>query len=273
MFGSILGSIAGAAVSGLLSNKGQKDAGAANAALQREFAQNGIRWKVEDAKAAGIHPLYAMGAPTVSASPSYMAGSVPDLSGVGQDIGRAIDAKRTGSERVTARLEALSVERAQLENDLLRSQIAKVNQPASPPPLPGGNDGFVIDGQGNSRVSTVPMERNASVPGLPALEAGSVNDLGFARTGSGGYAPVPSQDVKQRLEDTFLPETMWSFRNMLTPNFGFGSPPPDSALPKGFNVWNWSIARQQWEPGVRRSSWQDYSTVPDMIRAYRRGER
>lgn len=30
-------------------------------AIQREFAQQGIRWKVEDAKAAGLHPLYALG--------------------------------------------------------------------------------------------------------------------------------------------------------------------------------------------------------------------
>lgn len=35
-----------------------------NYAMQKEFAQNGISWKVADAKRAGIHPLAAIGAST-----------------------------------------------------------------------------------------------------------------------------------------------------------------------------------------------------------------
>lgn len=41
----------------------------------KEFAQKGIRWKVADAKAAGIHPLYAMGASTNMPSVSMQGGS------------------------------------------------------------------------------------------------------------------------------------------------------------------------------------------------------
>ena len=52
----------------------QKEMNAKNAALQREFAQSGIQWKVADAKKAGLHPLAALGAQTASASPSYQAG-------------------------------------------------------------------------------------------------------------------------------------------------------------------------------------------------------
>ena len=33
-----------------------KQTSAKNEAMQREFAQNSIRWKVNDAKAAGLHP-------------------------------------------------------------------------------------------------------------------------------------------------------------------------------------------------------------------------
>ena len=35
-------------------------------ANQREFAKHGIQWRVDDAKAAGIHPLAALGSPTRS---------------------------------------------------------------------------------------------------------------------------------------------------------------------------------------------------------------
>ena len=38
-----------------------------NEALQREFAQNGIRWRAADARAAGLHPLAALGSSGASA--------------------------------------------------------------------------------------------------------------------------------------------------------------------------------------------------------------
>lgn len=92
-----------------------------NANLQREFAQNGIRWRVEDAQRAGIHPLYALGAQTHQASPVHVG---TNFAAAGQDFSRAMEATRTGPERVNAQLQALTLERAGLENELLRSQIA-----------------------------------------------------------------------------------------------------------------------------------------------------
>lgn len=67
---------------------------------QREFAQHGIRWKVEDAKAAGIHPLYALGASTTSFAPMSVQDSLgPAISSAGQDISRAMRASATDEER------------------------------------------------------------------------------------------------------------------------------------------------------------------------------
>lgn len=45
----------------------------ANLAAQKEFAQHGIRWKVEDAKQAGLHPLFGAGLTGASFSPSFQA--------------------------------------------------------------------------------------------------------------------------------------------------------------------------------------------------------
>ena len=51
---------------GLIGRKSAKSTNRMNYMLQKEFAQKGIQWKVADAKAAGIHPLAALGAQTHS---------------------------------------------------------------------------------------------------------------------------------------------------------------------------------------------------------------
>lgn len=83
-----------------LSAKGSRDASedarahsewqqAMNERLQREFAQHGVRWRVEDAKAAGLHPLYALGANTPTFSPTVTAFQPENaLASMGQAVGR-----------------------------------------------------------------------------------------------------------------------------------------------------------------------------------------
>lgn len=60
---------------------------------QREFAQYGIRWKVADAQAAGVHPLFALGGNTASYSPN------PIVTETGQDLSRAAQAGSSAGER------------------------------------------------------------------------------------------------------------------------------------------------------------------------------
>lgn len=147
MFGDLL-SAGTKLIGGLLGKDSADDARAAqermaaqNIALQREFAQNGIRWKVEDAKAAGIHPLYAIGAQGASFSPVSVAGISDNsmgsaLASAGQDISRAINTTRTGKERdeaFTKTVNDLTLTKFGLENELLASQIAKLRQTMNPP--------------------------------------------------------------------------------------------------------------------------------------------
>nr|DAW32782.1 MAG TPA: minor capsid protein [Microviridae sp.] len=100
MLGSIISAGAGL-LGGMMSASASKSAARKQVELQREFAQNGIRWKVADAKAAGLHPLAALGAQTTS----YQPVSVGDtsmgsaLSEMGQNISRSIDATLTRQER------------------------------------------------------------------------------------------------------------------------------------------------------------------------------
>lgn len=211
--------------------------------LQTVFAQQGIRWKADDARAAGIHPLYAMGANTVSYAPSTVGLVTPQLSAArteastgmgtalaqsGQDISRAIHATRTESERfqaVQSTSQALSLENMGLQNELLRSQIAKINTTLNPP-MPSISDAYKLTGQTGSGVEVKNVEIEKAGP-HGSHAAGAVADAHYARSPT-GWPVVPSKDMKERIEDMIIPEILWGIRNNLGPaisNLHFRPPP------------------------------------------------
>lgn len=116
-----------------------------NIALQKEFAQSGIQWKVEDAKRAGIHPLYALGASTASFAPQTIgdpfAAAIPEA---GNAIARGVHSTMSGEQRGASKvMESLAIERAQLQNeglklDLLASRDKLLNQAGTGKPVPTG---------------------------------------------------------------------------------------------------------------------------------------
>lgn len=72
---------------GILSNQSHEGQASKGYASQREALQNSIRWRVADAKAAGIHPLYALGAPSMNISPiTYEDKIGPAVSEMGQSV-------------------------------------------------------------------------------------------------------------------------------------------------------------------------------------------
>lgn len=260
------GSVLGPALTRDAEHKDRKEA-MDNAALQRsieytrqkEFAQHGLRWKVEDAKRAGIHPLAALGGTGSLYAPASTTfgggGSSPDytsaFANAGQNVMRAVNATRTAEEREAAQIQTqqqlsmnnLEMEGKQLQNDLLRSQIAQQNSMRNPP-FPG--------------TVQKPAEMTMTAPGKPDQEAGQVSDLGWARTKTGVY-PVPSKDVKERIEDNLIQETGWALRNNLMPNMGGGSSPPKNLLPAGATHWEWSYRNQEYQPSYKKYPW-DYRT-------------
>lgn len=105
--GALIGAAANLVGAGMAGSDAHK-----NRRAQYDFARMGIRWRVEDAKAAGLHPLYALGAQIPSYSPVHNEAPA-QISEMGQNIGRAVQATQTAQERV----------RSALELQLLRSQI------------------------------------------------------------------------------------------------------------------------------------------------------
>lgn len=154
--GSLIGSTL-SAVGSYINGKRSQDTAREQMAMQREFAQNGIRWRVTDAKEAGIHPLAALGAQTVSYSPVAVGddGLGSALQQMGQGISRAVEAKQLQEEREAAQarqemedvfntaLRQKQLERLDLENDVIRQQLKAsqnvVTTSALPPPMPKVN--------------------------------------------------------------------------------------------------------------------------------------
>lgn len=195
--------------------------------MQKEFAQNSIRWKVQDAIAAGLHPLAALGASGYSASPSHIT-SPPDSSmgnmarSLGQNLGRAVSSVMTEAEREMVNL---NLERARTQNEILKENLnalKRTNTQGLGPPLPGGAEfsgdphlqgqGDLPKAQGRDpRVIDEPFRRPFSDPSNPAKEAGAIQDYQLVRTGN-GYAVAPGRDVKQRIEDDWIAEQQWKVR-------------------------------------------------------------
>lgn len=167
---SLLGSVLGAA-GGVLGSVLQKSAAKKQYNQQVSFAQNAIQWKAADAIKAGLHPLAALGANTVSYSPQQVGDMAGPLSNMGQDIGRSIEATKNGTERSAGQIGALQLERAGLENDLLRTQIAseqaRLRGQVGPPLPTDGGQGQLIPGQGQTlmmggqRIATDPNTSNS----------------------------------------------------------------------------------------------------------------
>lgn len=172
MLGEIL-SAGSSLLGGLFGKKSSEKANKQNIQLQKDFAQQGIQWKVADAKAAGIHPLAALGASTHSFSPSVVGDTAlpTAMANIGQDLGRAINSTRSQEQRVQAI--GTDIARAELtgkqlenqgkfiENQLLASKLATSSQVG--PAMAGGVNNTGMDGQNSSKFTRVDIGPYRSV--------------------------------------------------------------------------------------------------------------
>lgn len=214
---------AGSLIGGIINKDASRKAAGLNRDMQREFAQNGIRWKVADAKAAGLHPLAALGASTTSFSPSFVGDTSMGqaMANIGQDISRSIQATRTAQERAQAN--ALAIEAAKLdlekkgmENELLRRRIAGQGDQIGPP-LPGAQVFPVPDSYGDvhaafmsggsvprGTINVVPAEIISSRTDDYSTTAGRAPGLTEYDFGSAGKWKGMSQGASEAFEDMDL---------------------------------------------------------------------
>ena len=183
--------IAGGAalIGGAISAKSASDANQSmtnldrkNRKMQKQFAQQGIRWKVEDAKQAGIHPLAALGASTTSYSPQKVGiKSKGDygISRAGQNIGRAMSAQKTFTEKAQdlANLKLIQAETVgkNLANMVTAKQIKETQQETSMPGesnLPSDYLTYdkLLKARGVNRETTPTKTRTGTIRHYPSQE-------------------------------------------------------------------------------------------------------
>lgn len=190
-------------------------------AMEEEFAKNGLSWRIADAAKSGISPLAAIGASGTGYSPvSYVPGgptTIPQqaspLTGLsagfrdmGQNLSRALSATKTPEQRTA---DALALDRASKENELLDLQIA------------------------NARLN---VAKSAS-PGIPLAYTSALNR-------DGTVSVVPTEESARSSHGQFLGPLKWSLDNQLIPSFqDFGThlldlPANNGALPRSLYVPN-----------------------------------
>lgn len=259
--------IGGNIIGGFMAQDAQRSANKANARqaeadrmMQREFAQHGVRWKVADARAAGISPLVALGMNPISASPSAI-GAAPEtgmadaVANMGQDVSRSIQATRTAEERQLANLQLANakadLDGKTIDNQIRASTLQKMNQTG--PAFPSAVDNNAIPGQGDSNIpgfKVMASEAAASSRHNTGTQAGAINSLQYVRETDGSLGVAPSKDVKERIEDDFIGESLWHLRNRVSPPAPSTKefPLPKHLVNKGYKYWLWNPFKQAFVP-------------------------
>lgn len=164
-------------------------------AFQREAAQNGIKWRVDDARQAGVSPLVALGAPTFNPAPvafgldsprNSLADTGAAVGRMGQDISRAVGATMTPYEKAQVALQTSAAARASAVSDAdIRLKDAQANyynsraQGTPPMPMAVSDTGQIVPGQAQGHLAT-------------GVQGGNVNKLPEVATHANASAGVTS---------------------------------------------------------------------------------
>lgn len=256
-WGSAISSAAGLA-GGFINATTSKTIAREQMRLQKEFAQNGIQWRVEDAKKAGLHPLYAIGASGASYTPvsqdsSAMGNAVADA---GAYLGKAVDQALSKADQAALQQENLEYARLmregnlelmrqnirgkKLDNDFNEQQMVNSLRaqgsanPARPLVVSTPMGEFNVNNPDKKRytakvagngatvlsgVSLEPAKVVMSSPGNPAQTAGANSDYSLVRT-ENGYTKVPSEQFANSTDDDIVNKVAWNLRNSIGDRIG-----------------------------------------------------
>lgn len=172
-----------------------------DARLQKEFAQKGIQWKAADAKAAGLHPLAAIGAPTTSFSPVSVGGD-NSYSRAGQSIGRSLSKMLSKKEKVVEKIEIDSaiekLKNMRLQNVGLQTEIDQMRRNPPVQSVTGGGDDFQrATGLVETKKVQIPAIKSVGVQaGVKPFHSDRIDD-------QGNVWRMPSQETAEILESSF----------------------------------------------------------------------
>ena len=161
--------------------------------FQREFAQNSLGWKIDDAwsRKNKIHPLASLGVPTISASPVNVRGAnVPRIDNAG--IGKFLDDKTINKKSAN-----LDPERKQIENDLLKKQLLKSGDNTEPVQ--------------SKKVEIVPDQQTAGSKNDPGTTGGLHPQQSFNLDKNGYLQRTLSKDMAEIIK-AVMAMLMWGYK-------------------------------------------------------------
>lgn len=197
---------------------------------QREALQNSISWRVADAKRAGIHPLYAIGAPPMNITPMMFEDKIgPSIQQMGQSIhdiaNRPHQTLADQFERFEAYKQMIATtDKTNAEAEYYKSLTAKNAQPPTninPPGLGVRNElqdmGQHPTGAGQGYYENKPAESISSKTGKPWSSAGKNPgyQLRMLDDGLPAYLPIAEGDSP---EETISEMSMGAWTGLLAKN-------------------------------------------------------
>lgn len=258
-------------IGGFLNRDSYNEAAWQNRRMQEDFARNGLRWRIEDAKAAGISPLAALGfnGPTPTAQMVGDTSLGNALGDMGQNIGRAISQTKTEPERKLADLQVkgyeLDLQNKEIENQIKMYQLGQLK--ATGPSMPGGSSFAFpgLPGQGDATKAAVkvePAKITASAPGRAAETAGLLPGVSYYSSDHGINEVIP-QDLSEPMEDDPIGKMIWRLNNTIRP-FWDDSGKPAKGLPKGYKSWQRGFDFQ-WHPSKEEKPLNPYRRVEEAL--------
>lgn len=176
--------------------------------FQREMAQHGIRWRVQDAVAAGLHPLFALGGQLPGGSPSPIAiGGIGEASAPNMSMPRSMTAAEHAATAQALKTQQALEDKYGAEAELARSQAKRIQQqgqgqPDFPTLLPSTTG---VDGQNiPSRLQYQPGNVDAISMQAPKVLSSTPHD----RSATPGKQPG-WQEVVMFDDRSGQPFTIW----------------------------------------------------------------
>lgn len=129
---ALLGGI-GSLFNGSQNRKAQQSANTQNYNAQKEFYQNSVRWRVGDSRAAGVNPIYGLGADSASFSPSFQP---VGPSGFGDALNSVSQAGLTISQ-IMSQSQMMRAQTRMYEAEAQLKEVQAQKEASTPISLPG----------------------------------------------------------------------------------------------------------------------------------------
>jgi hypothetical protein len=161
--------------------------------LQKDAMTHGIRWKIADAKAAGINPLFALGAQTSTPSPIHVGSlQAPDMS---QTFSR-------GAGAIGKAMNAAIIDRMRLQNTLLEQEVARGDRDLNNP--------VVLDGESPANYVIPDISKSVT----PGIEGGTGPAQTYRMLEGGGLLKIPAKDVQEAASEELVTQTRYALNEI-----------------------------------------------------------